>query len=298
MYDPQFWIDSDVYPLLVKWGLSTGYDINTNEPHTILYNIVCYDGIRTRELKAEGNETSLSREEAETLVNDLLPYIGNREKLYGPGYDPPIRLHEDFSVHKFLPVIQGVHEVAWEQCGIYHQINKLLFMGELMDRNDVIALIRCLEYNTVMSPFVVTYNLLKTRGGMAIMWAKQEMATLSAARSVLRKEKGRHVTADWRIYQDVTPTARKEESLPDAYVPCEGWLWLRVYHKKDGAMCPDYWEEGIYEDLGELKNDLIEIQDSDMYAIWAIYACVYHEPVSEPEPGILEWEVENADWEA
>lgn len=31
MYDPQLWIDPAVYPFLVLYGLSTGYEINTNE---------------------------------------------------------------------------------------------------------------------------------------------------------------------------------------------------------------------------------------------------------------------------
>lgn len=299
MYDPQFWIDPAVYPLLVKWGKSTGFDINTNEPHTILYKIVCFDGIRARELRAEENETSLTRDEAESLVSDLAPCIGNTE-LYEPNYNPPIRMLDDFSVEKFLPALQGDHEVRWEQWGIYHQINKVLSHGELMDRNDVINLIKELEYKSVMSPFVVAFNLLKHHGGTAIMWGNHEIKDLLAARGLLKREKGRHVTRDWRIYQDVTPTARKEESLSHIYVPREGWLWLRVYHKGNGALCASYWEEGFYEDLGKLKNDLIDIQDFDMYAIWAIYACVYHEPVPEPEPepDILEWEVENANWEA
>lgn len=276
-----FFVDPAVYPLLVKWGLSTGYKIETNESHNILYRIVCLDGIRIRELKEGEEETTLTKEEAETLVNDLLPYIGNEKELYEPGYDPPIRIHDDFYVEKFLPAIQGDHEVRWEQWGIYYRIHKVLSRGdgELMDRNDVVELIRQLEYKSVMSPFVVAYNILKNEGTTAIMWAKRDIKDFSAARRLMEKEKGRHVPRNWRIYQDVTATAIKEDSLPDQYVSCEGWLWLRAYHSM-----ADYWEQGFYGDLEKLKNDLSKIQDFDIYAHCAIYACVYHEPGPEPEP--------------
>ncbi|KKN00869.1 hypothetical protein LCGC14_1133420 [marine sediment metagenome] len=302
MYEPQFWIDPDVYPFLVLWSLSTGFEVKTNEPHSLLYDIVCFDGIRCKELKAVGGETSLSREVAEQLVNNLKTYVGNDRELYAPDYHPPIKLHEDFSTDVFLPAVEqgGEYQVQWEESGIYHRINKViwhntahrrngdLFTDQIMCRNHVMGLIRELKHDATMAPFAVTYNLLKQRGGTTIIWAGNMLIDRQNADAVILREKERHTRGDWRVYTDVTDIAGKEEFLPPEFVRCEGWLWLRAYHPNEGLMGADYWEQGFYEDLGDLKSNLIEIQDQDIYAMCAIYACCHHEPLpEEEEPPIL-----------
>lgn len=298
MYDPQFWIDPAVYPFLALWGLSTGYEINTNEPHSLLYNIICYGSLRCSELRAEDKATSLSRAEAEQLVNDLKGHIGNESIIYAPDYFPTIKLDEDFATKIFLPTVEqrGEYEVEWEQMGIYHKINKVvrkvqtsqkvgeLFTGQIMCRNHVILLIKELEYEEVMAPFAITHNILKKRGSISITWTNKIIDHYPLAEAVLTREKARHVPGNWRIYEDVTPVARKTEFLPAEFVRCEGWLWLRVCHPNKAFTGAEYWEEGFYDDLGKLKADLIEIEHQDMTALCAIYACAYHEPLPEPEP--------------
>ena len=298
MYDPQLWIDPAVYPLLVLYGLSTGYEINTNEPHTLLYQIVTFDPLRCRELRGEGKATSLSREEAEQLVNDLSRYIGDRNITYAPDYFPMVKVHEDFATKVFLPAVEGggQYTVEWEQCGVFHKINKVvriaesgkrigeLFIGQIMCRNHVMALIKELEYEEVMAAFAVTYNLFRNRGSTSITWTGKSIENYSLAEAVLTREQARHVPHDWRIYQDVTSIARKEEFLPAQFVRCEGWLWLRVCHPNKAFYDAEYWEERFYNDLGELKADVIEIEHRDMSALCAIYACAHYEALPEAEP--------------
>lgn len=296
MYDPQFWIDPGVYPFLVLWGLSTGYEIETNEPHDLLYQIATFDQVRCRQLGGAGKSRSLTRDEAKQLVKDLSRYIGDKSIVYAPNYHPLINLDADFATNVFLPAVeQGGYVAEWEQWGIYHKINKVvrradenqnsgeLFTGEIMCRNHVMALLRSLEYDAVMAPFAVTYNLLKKRGSTSITWTNAIINDYPLAEAILTREKARHMLGRWRIYQDVTSTARKEEFLPRGAVRCEGWLWLRVYHPNKAFTGAEYWEDGFYEDLGELKADLIQIEHQDMSALCAIYACAYDEPLPEEE---------------
>ncbi|KKL17598.1 hypothetical protein LCGC14_2483940, partial [marine sediment metagenome] len=178
----------------------------------------------------------------------------------------------------------GEYQVQWEQWGIYHKINKITGkQGEVMCRNHVIGLIRELKYEATMAPVSITYNILKERGGTSIIWASQTFDGNQNAEASMLRERGRHFPGDWRIYRDVTAIAGKEEFMPSEFVRCEGWLWLRVYHPNEGLIACDHWEQGFYEDLGDLKSDLVQIQDQDMYAIIGIYACCYHEPLPEEE---------------
>ena len=132
-----------------------------------------------------------------------------------------------------------------------------------------------------MAPFAVTYNIMKDRGSTSITWASPKIRDYGEARAVLSREKARHFPKDWRIYQNVTDIARHEEFLPENYVRCEGWLWLRVYHPEKQTSDEGYWEQGFFNDLGDLKSELIQIEQDDMYAICGIYACMYHEPLPE-----------------
>ncbi len=286
MYEPQFWINPNVYPFLALWSLSTGFDVETNEPHSLLYDVACYNGIRCKELRAEGKATSLGLKEAERLVNDLEGYVGNDKVTYAPDYHPMIKLEADFATDVFVPAVErgGEYQVEWEQRGVYHKINRVTGkQREVMCRNHVMALIRELKCEATMAPMAVACNLLKAPGRTSIIWADQTLKDYSNATALMLREKERHTRADWRIYREVTDIAGKETFMPSEFVRCVGWLWLRVYHPNEGLMGDGYWEQGFYEDLGTLKSDLIEIQDQDMYAMCAIYACCYYEPVKEEE---------------
>ena len=291
MYNPQFWIDPAVYPFLVSWSLSTGYEVKTNDPHSLLYEIACFDGIRCSELRAAGEETSLSREKAEQLVENLKSYVGKTGAQYAPDYHPLIKLYEEFATDVFLPALEKVgYKVKWEEWGIYHKINRVTGKaGEVLCRNHVTQLIRELEYEATMTPFLVTYNLLKQRASMSKTWVGKILTDYQNADALMLREKERHAPADWRIYKDVSHIACQETFMSSEFVRCEAWLWLRVYHpNNEGLMGADYWQEGFYEDLGDLKRDMIDIRDEDMYAICAIYACCHHDPLPEKqEPPFL-----------
>jgi len=294
MYDPTISIAKGVYPYLVKWCLSIGYKLNTNEPHTLLYGITCDDGIRIKELMEEGKDATYTREEAESLVNDLSKCFQDGGEPFTPDYDPPIYIRDDFSTDVFLPALTGSGEkdghykVAYiEPCGIYHKIFKVISKegGPVMDRSAVMALIRKLEYGAVMTPFVVTYNLLKTRGSMSKTWVSQTLQDNEAAQELMTREKERHAAGGWRIYTDVTDIAAKASELPCPLplVKCDGWLWLRVHHPKKGACGADYAVQGFYNSLCEVRQEVVRIQQDDIYAIFGIYACVHHDPV-DPLP--------------
>jgi len=291
-------IDPDIYPFLLRWGLSTGYEVNVNDDHTLLYALTCKDPIRVRELKVESKGTGLShlsQSEAVDLINKLKPYVGNASLSYDPDYEPPIKLHEDFATEVFEPAVSGSGNVVlWEQWGVYHKIKRvttqptgkpcLLFINARMCRSEVCEIIRELEFDAVMKPYIVGFNILQKRGLTYIIWEGDEIREYDDAESLLGREKVRHLMADWRIYAEVTETAKKSEFLPENYVRCEGWLWLRVYHpNKEGAMGADHWELGFYENLGDLKNALLYIIEDDMYAVPGIYACAYHDPLPEDE---------------
>lgn len=297
-YDkPQFWIDPAVYPFLVKWCLSTGWEVKTNDHHSLLYDIVCLDGIRCRELRAEGKPTSMSREKAECLVKGFVGYIGDRTIDYKPDYHPLVKVHSEFYQEVFLPALGNSAVVKSEEWGIFTKIRKItctaeptgkegeLHLGRPMDRNEVTAFIRELECEAVMAPYAVTYNVLKPRGSGAtsIMWSSPGLEDYANAEALMIREQARHFTADWRIYENVTDLARTSEFLPSDYVRCEGWLWLRVYHPETEPLSGDYWEQSFYDDLGDLKTKMIEIMDQDMYAHFGIYACQHHEPIPEEE---------------
>lgn len=299
MYDPVIWIEKDVYMFLVKWCLSIGYALSTNEPNTILYGITCYDHIRVKELKEEGKHNAYTREEAESLISDLKKHLEDGGESFTPDYNPPICIHDDFSTNVFLPALElyGEYEVKWEQWGIYHKITKVtqrvkvtgkpgeLHIGSVLDRNAVMALIRKLEYEAVMPPFIVCYNLLKNRGGMSIYWTSEKLEDHEAAQELMTREKKRHMWGDWRIYRDVTEIAANDSELscPPAYVRSEGWLWLRVHHAKKDACGADYEEQGFYNDMCEVRREIVQIREQDMYAVIGIYACVHHDPVPEAE---------------
>lgn len=292
MYDPVIWIEKDVYAFLVKWCLSIGYELKTNEPHTIIYGITCYDRVRVQELKEEGKHYAYTREEAESLVNDLKKHLQNGGEPFTPDYDPPIRIRDDFSTEVFLPTLTGSaekpgnYEVEYEQWGIYHKIKKVILKedGPVMDRTVVMCLIRGLEYDAVMPDFIVGYNLLRDRGSMSIAWTSEKLKNNKAAQELMAREKKRHQRGDWRIYRNVTDIAAEEElPFPPAYVSSEGWLWLRVEHPKIDYHAA-YGEQGFYNDLCEVRMEIVRIREEDMYAICGIYACVHHDPLPVAEP--------------
>lgn len=300
MYDKQLWIDPKVYPFLLRWGLSTGFEIETNEPHTLLMRIACFDPFLVRELEADGKKTSLSWEEAGDLVNDLSVHIDSHKLIYNPSYFPILKIPDDFSNDIFLPKIRegGEYEVDYEQWGIYHKINRVgktvvptgrpgedIIAGEVLSRNGVAALIREMEYEGVMRPFAITYNLLRERGPLSttIRFDSAEFETYEKTYDRMRIEMERRVPADWRIYEDVTHLADRVTFMPALYNRCEGWLWLRVFHKNREGLIGggDYWEEGFFEDLADLTNAMIRIKEENFFAIFGIYACKHRTPPPE-----------------
>lgn len=294
-FDPQFWIDPAVYPFLVKWCNSTGWEVKTNEPRSILYQIACLDGIRCRELRAEGKPTNMSREKAECLINDFRRYVGNKRIDYCPDYHPLVKVHSDFYQEVFLPALGNSAEVVSEEWGIFTKIREVkcvveeteregeVFIGRPMDRNELISFIRELENEALMAPYAVTYNLLRKgdRNITSITWSSPHFESLENAEAVKDHEKTAHFPGNWRIYQNVTDLARSAEFLPSEYVRCEGWLWLRVYHPVAEFPGSGHWEEGFFDNLGDLKTKMIEIMDQDMYAHFGIYASVLDDPLPE-----------------
>ena len=315
MYEPQFWIEPKLYPYLIRWGLSMGYEVNTNHPHTLLYGLRCIDPIRIRELAENDAVASLNREEAVDLVESLEGIRTNRARPTGKGidmfiegvgpYDPPyhtsIRLDEDMYENHFRPDMEEAgyklhaeyEGKFWHVLRVsrsdYDAANWKTDQG-VMCRSDVTGMVRDMEFERRMSPYVVTYDVLKTGEGITKRWLNG-LDTMEKAMAVLEREKPRYApTADWRIYTDLTAIARQmKEEFPDDVVLSEGWLWLRIWHP--GEYEADYWSESLFDNLADVRVAILEEEALDMYSVTAVYACVHHEarpeePAAEPPP---EW---------
>ena len=298
MYEPQLWMDAAIYPFLVRWGLSTGYEVKTNQDHTLLYDLSNLDPIRGRELQAEGKETRLSREEAVELVKSFSQTVLEE---YHPHYSPPVRIDEEMHDHHFLPYMKeqgyttnATHEgIFWDVVDVF----KITCEEESsstprppvgfvsMCRSEVTAVVRDLEYYRRMVPYIVKYQHRST----VKTWMKG-IESFESAVALMEREKARHVpTAKWWIYGDMTAALRHlkagEEDLPEDLLVCDDWLWLRMWYP--GKYRGDYWSHSFYENLTELRLDMIEEENDYIHAVTGIYACLHHDapPVKEEAPG-------------
>lgn len=306
MYEPQLWMDPDIYPFLVRWGLATGYEVKTNEAYTLLYDLSNLDPIRGRELQAEGKETRLNREEAVELVKS---FSQTTLADYNPHYSPPVRLDEEMHDHHFMPymrkVVEGytvnaAHEgIFWNVVNVFtceelssttprSHVPALTVAAVTMCRSEVAAVVRDLEYQRRMVPYMVKYQ----RGSTVKIWQKG-IESFEEAEAVLKREKPRHVAgADWRIYGDMTALLRHldfgEEDLPDDLVTTEGWLWLRMWYP--GEYGGDYWSQGFYDNLTELRREMIQEEAEHIHAVTGIYACLHQDaPPEEEEAPAPKW---------
>lgn len=140
-----------------------------------------------------------------------------------------------------------------------------------------------------MSPFLVTYELPKHGKTTTKRW--NSLDTIEKAWAVLERERPRHIaTADWRIYRDVTAIARQlKEDFPDDVLKPEGWLWLRIWHP--GEYGADYWSEGMFDNLNDVRVSILEEEALDRDSVTAVYACIHHEAPPPEEPPELVREV-------
>lgn len=282
MFTEQLWIDPELYPYLTRWGLSMGYEVLTNDPHTLIYGARCIDPIRIRELDALDVQASLNPEEAA----DLVAALEDKSEMglpYEPSYHPLIQMDEDMYEHHFLPYLEEAQwEVSAEHRGVFWFILTVSRpdydpenwqKGGVFCRSKVTEMVRDLEYERRMSPYLVTYNLLKSGQDPTKTW-QNALDTREKAVKVVERQNERHIsTADWRIYRDLTPIVRHMmDDFPDDVLKPEGWLWLRIWHPgEDGA---DYWSSQTFDNISDVRVSIVEQEALDMYAVTAIYACV------------------------
>ena len=280
MYEPQLFIHPEIYPLLLRWGRSVGYRVKTDVARTILYDLSNIDPVRGRELEAEHRCGGLDRDEAYRLIEDLSTMSYNHKDNYEPDYSPPVQIDEDMYEKQLKPKFFAAGDyLKMKHEGIFYEVLGIRPGRETLCRSEVTAIVRGMEYERRMAPFLVLYE----RGSTWKMWSKGADSE-GAALEIMKRERARHApNSEWRIYHDRTKKFRRlHQPFADQRVKPDGWLWLRIWHP--GALGADYWEQGRYKDVDALRQDLVEAEARDIYAVPAVYVCSYREgPEEETE---------------
>ncbi len=307
-FTKQLWMNPEIYPYLTRWGQSMGYEVITNDPKTLIYGARCIDPVRIRELDAANLDTCVTPEEAADLVLSLESMLGKAYP-YSPAYDPLIQVDRDMYDNYFRPYLAEAHwGVYAHHEGRFVNINTVTESsydpenwqkGGVFCRSLVTDMLRDLEYERRMSPYLVTYNMLKSVDYPTRTWEKG-LDTLEKAVKVVESQNEREIpTAEWRIYRDLTAIVRHmTDDFPPEVIKPEGWLWLRIWHPgEDGADC---WTSQTFNHISDVRVAIVEQEALDMYAVTAIYACVEQRgvysypamvpgiPASPPEPRLPE----------
>lgn len=276
-YEPQVVIDPKTYPFLVRWGKANGYWIKTNPAHNQVYDVAMRDPIQVQQ--ADGHDSVLTRTAVLSLVESLEndPICQKGIVGYKPSYNPEIRINEDTFTDYFMPYTdeEGM-DVNVTHYGVFWNIHRVEVQGKggmfPMCRSEVTAMLRDLEFGRRHVPYFVRYRA----GSTTKEWNKG-LDTFEKCVARLEQEKPRHVgNADWRIYRELTAALRNTEDIPDNVETPEGWLLLRQWHP--GERDSDYLSIGEYENLKELRADMLKEEAFDCFTLSAIYACVHHDP--------------------
>lgn len=281
-YEPTIHIDPKIYPFLEKWGKANGYEVKTNDTHTILYRITIRDPIVGLEMQAKGDYTGLTRAGAMSLVDSLErdPVCQKGICGYKPQYNPPVRIDEDMFTNYFVPYTDDQSmEATATHAGIFWDVLEVKEQGKggqfLMCRSEVTAMIRDLEFDRRHVPFFVRYQA----GSTTKEW-RNNLDSFEACAELLEREKRRHIsTGDWRIYRELTAALRQTDDIPEDVKTPEGWLILRQWHRVEYG--GEYWTIGDYDSLHDLRADMLQEEAYDIHTVTAIYACVRHDPPPE-----------------
>ena len=277
MYKLDLEIPDGVYDYLVKWGLSNGYAVDTNEDHTILYGLSNRDPVVDLKAWKEGTAATATEEEALNLIANLAHLKENEAIPYAPVYSPQIRVHEEMYLHHFF--ISAKDDKNWaieaHHEGIFWFIQRVREEGasNILCRSEVTAFIRSLEYKRLIAPFVV----MREKGSQSKTWEGRTIDSLKKALAVVQREKDRHAPGDWKVWEDVTAEAR---TLPaPAVMDSEAGFMVRGFFP--GAVGAEHWEKSYYEELIDALVRIVKMQEFEPDAICAIYACRYHEALEE-----------------
>jgi len=285
-------IPDGVYDYLVKWGLSSGYEVNTNDDNTILYSLTNRDPIVDLKAWKEGTMTVATYEEAESLIANLSHLKGNEAIPYAPIYSPQIRVDEEMYHHhltRALVPVNWIIEAHHE--GVFWFIQRMWGGGgsDMVCRSEVTEFIRSIEYNRRIVPFSVIHTRRVQSAYRSLCFQGEQIDSLEKALAVVQREKGRRIAGDWKVWEDVTEEATAlavgDDMESEAGFMVRGW-----FPGESGTERGQSSEEDYCEELEQALLTMVRMQEFEPDAVCAVYACRHHEPLKEErrEP---DWEV-------